>query len=154
MTQGRDDLVSPQVQTRQLLHSQKLVDLGIRVQRVCELCHFLISEATLRYCPHCDAGPLHEACIIGHLCPLVLGGKKRTETLKRRWEMMISQTPLHRLKRRSFEWESKISSQKSTLGARCTLRKGSQLHDFPTLVTKYVKQRCVVREMARQSLTR
>ena len=31
--------------------------------------------------------------------------------------------------------ESKISSQKSTPRPRCTLRKGSQLHDFPMLET-------------------
>ena len=54
--------------------TQKLVDQGIRVQRVCELCEVRISGENFRYCPHCDAGPLHEACIMSHLCPSVQKG--------------------------------------------------------------------------------
>ena len=64
--------------------TQKLMDQGIRVHHVCELCHIQISGQKSCYCPHCDAGPFHETCSLGHLCPQVSRGMEETETLQQR----------------------------------------------------------------------
>ena len=39
------------------------------VNKRCEECELVVSEDSLAFCPHCDAGPFHYFCIRAHICP-------------------------------------------------------------------------------------
>ena len=51
--------------------TQKLVDAGVHLtKRSCDFCEHDIESDKAASCVHCDAGPFHEECILGHICTL------------------------------------------------------------------------------------